>query len=235
MSMIAFLRFRFCYQQNSYFRPPQLPYVLRYYVDSLDISSNLVQEAAMFRLHFIFEDSSLFLCAAKSVQDVPLAAFVCLMRMGFFELTVTSTEPPENKNEPISRPLLELHARNDLLEIRTCADSLAALAVIAQYLANEGSAAAATSGSRMEKDDRTSIGGSIRDDVAGPVLNGSLDEVWIFISTKGSGDDCRNFLGLERRWRIFGREIARYDGLGYGGRDYATSEIESLKKCERRR
>jgi len=92
--------------------------VLRLNVDSFDISTNIVQEAAMFRFHVILEELSVFLSdkirPARDLQSgvkfnhprnseckVPrhelpsnLNDFLCLIKMGFFQLMLTNHEPP---------------------------------------------------------------------------------------------------------------------------------------------
>lgn len=90
-----------------------MPLVLRLNLDSLDISTNIVQEAAMFRFRVILENLNVFLsdkirhfsrvsslnfdCDSNAPNfELPssLQDFICLLKTGFFQLVLTNHEPP---------------------------------------------------------------------------------------------------------------------------------------------
>lgn len=112
----------------------------------------------MFRFHIILEDSSLFVTdkartSADVAYNLTLRDYVCLMKMGFFELILTNFEPPGDDDVDRQRPLQEIHVHNDSLEIRTCPDSFAVLTSILKYLAVGGDGTATET---VESSDATS-------------------------------------------------------------------------------
>ena len=99
------------------------------------------------RFRFIIEDSALHLCD-RSINDVcDFDEFVSVLDMGTFELSLkfNSGESDEiesrnlkNKNKKKKQPQFELTMSNNMLNVRTCADSCSALMKLVQYFASDG-------------------------------------------------------------------------------------------------
>ncbi|KFD57607.1 hypothetical protein M513_01710 [Trichuris suis] len=117
-----------CWNLSVVHRPRAAPLVVLVNVNSVNMASNLAMDAAVFRLHFIIEDSALYLlklpAGKSSASELAIKDFVCLMRMGFFDLVVTC------RGQPNGQAAFDFHARNDSLHLYTCSDSAALLAVL---------------------------------------------------------------------------------------------------------
>uniref|UniRef100_A0A914VF89 Autophagy-related protein 2 n=1 Tax=Plectus sambesii TaxID=2011161 RepID=A0A914VF89_9BILA len=125
------------------------PLKLRLVVDSCDVSSRIVQQFAVMKLQCLFEEAKLYMCGKpererhvnfnrqQPYQGLLPEDFVCLMRMGLFDLEVTVAQemmlsdeqkasmPDRKVND--DTPMMEIKCRNDMLKIWTCADSLVML------------------------------------------------------------------------------------------------------------
>ncbi|KAI8514937.1 Autophagy protein [Branchiostoma belcheri] len=117
------------------YRPVHLPMRAMLTMEKLSISSNIVVDSAISVLRFIVDDSALYLSAnVRDQGPVDLKRnYVCVMDMGLFELKLTLNEGSDTK-----QPRFDLKASNNMLHIRTCSDSLAALMALLQYLAEDG-------------------------------------------------------------------------------------------------
>jgi len=86
-----------------------------------------------FVLRFIIEDSALHLCD-RSVNDAcDFDEFVRVLDMGTFELSLKFSSGQDKK-----QPLMDLSMTNNMLNVRTCADSCIALMKLIQYFASDG-------------------------------------------------------------------------------------------------
>uniref|UniRef100_A0A5S6QFN4 Autophagy-related protein 2 n=1 Tax=Trichuris muris TaxID=70415 RepID=A0A5S6QFN4_TRIMR len=116
-----------CWNLSIQHRPTVAPLVVFVNVSSVDMATNLAMDAAVFKLHFIIEDSALYMlnlpAPGDSENELAVKDFVCLMRMGFFDFVVTC------RGQPDGQPAFDFHARNDILHLHTCSDSAALLAV----------------------------------------------------------------------------------------------------------
>ncbi|KRY55036.1 Autophagy-related protein 2 -like protein B, partial [Trichinella britovi] len=116
------------------YRPPELGMTLLVNVNNADVSTSIDLGESLFRLNFIVEDSSLFL-APHGEGRLSIGEFVCLMKMGFFNVLLSiSTDDSETEDQADRRVQYKLQARNDALHLYTCADSCAALLVIFRHL-----------------------------------------------------------------------------------------------------
>ncbi|KRX96179.1 Autophagy-related protein 2 -like protein A [Trichinella pseudospiralis] len=128
------------------YRAAELDMTMLINVNNADVSTSIDLQESLFRLNFIIEDSSLFL-APHGESRLSLGEFVCLMKMGFFNvlLSICTKEDGEEEEEDDDdddnddgegsrRTQYKLQARNDALHLYTCADSCAALLLIFRHL-----------------------------------------------------------------------------------------------------
>ncbi|KRZ36225.1 Autophagy-related protein 2 -like protein A, partial [Trichinella pseudospiralis] len=128
------------------YRAAELDMTMLINVNNADVSTSIDLQESLFRLNFIIEDSSLFL-APHGESRLSLGEFVCLMKMGFFNvlLSICTKEDGEEEEEEEDdddnddgegsrRTQYKLQARNDALHLYTCADSCAALLLIFRHL-----------------------------------------------------------------------------------------------------
>ncbi|KAK3878072.1 hypothetical protein Pcinc_017284 [Petrolisthes cinctipes] len=116
------------------YRPLHLPLRALLTVDACSISSNLTISSDANVLHFIIEDAALFLSDKLSARAIDLKKnYVCVADMGVFELRLKMVEDPKEK-----KPKIDLIASNNIIHIRTCADSCKALLELMIYLASDG-------------------------------------------------------------------------------------------------
>ncbi|VDP04178.1 unnamed protein product [Soboliphyme baturini] len=130
-------------------------YIAYVFVESLDISTNFLKEASLFRLRFIIQDSSMFLGEAEerlppsspqlSAATPSISDLVCLMRMGLCEFRLTYQESCDQFSDE-RVPRLDLSSKNDVLHLYTCADSFCALkSIVAELCESSSSEAKQTS------------------------------------------------------------------------------------------
>lgn len=116
------------------YRPLYLPMRTMLTVDAFSISSNLTISSDTNVLHFIIEDAALFLSDKLSLHTVDLKKnYVCVADIGVFELCLRMVEDLKEK-----KPKIDLVASNNIIHIRTCADSCKALLELLIYLASDG-------------------------------------------------------------------------------------------------
>nr|UXP86414.1 atg2 [Procambarus clarkii] len=116
------------------YRPLHLPLRAMLTVDACSISSNLTISSDANVLHFIIEDAALFLSDKLSVRNVDLKKnYICVADLGVFELCLRMVEDMKEK-----KPKIDLLASNNMIHIRTCADSCKALLELMIYLASDG-------------------------------------------------------------------------------------------------
>ncbi|KAK7082787.1 Autophagy protein [Halocaridina rubra] len=116
------------------YRPLYLPFRTLLTVDAFSISSNLTISSDTNVLHFIIEDAALFLSDKLLLRSVDLKKnYVCVADIGVFELCLRMVEDLKGK-----KPKVDLVASNNVIHIRTCADSCKALLELLIYLASDG-------------------------------------------------------------------------------------------------
>ncbi|KAK8735432.1 hypothetical protein OTU49_005389 [Cherax quadricarinatus] len=116
------------------YRPLHLPLRAMLTVDACSISSNLTLASDVNVLHFIIEDAALFLSDKLSVRSVDLKKnYICVADLGVFELCLRMLIDKKEK-----KPKFDLLASNNMIHVRTCADSCKALLELLIYFASDG-------------------------------------------------------------------------------------------------
>ncbi|XP_011303463.1 autophagy-related protein 2 homolog B [Fopius arisanus] len=115
------------------YRPVYLPMRSMLTLGSFNVSSNIAAKTNTSTLRFIAEDIALFI-SEKLGNNVDLRRdYVCVMDLGLFELSLRLNEKMCGGG-----PRVDLRASNNVLHIRTCADSGRALTQLLTYFANDG-------------------------------------------------------------------------------------------------
>uniref|UniRef100_A0A8C1FWK0 Autophagy related 2B n=1 Tax=Cyprinus carpio TaxID=7962 RepID=A0A8C1FWK0_CYPCA len=110
------------------YRPLYLPVRSLLTVETFSISSSVSLDHSSSSLRIILDEAALFLSDKINAVSVNLARdYVQVVDMGTLELRITATEPR-----------FELRCSSDVIHIRTCADSCAALMNLIQYIASYG-------------------------------------------------------------------------------------------------
>ncbi|XP_051942954.1 autophagy-related protein 2 homolog B-like isoform X1 [Hippocampus zosterae] len=119
------------------YRPLYLPLRSLLVVETFSISSNVSLDHSSSTLRIILDEAALFLSDKCNVVSVNLARdYVQVLDMGTLELRITAVKP--DANEKPTEPRFELRCSSDVIHIRTCADSCAALMNLIQYIASYG-------------------------------------------------------------------------------------------------
>ncbi|XP_038074084.1 autophagy-related protein 2 homolog A-like [Patiria miniata] len=115
------------------YRPLHLPLRTYLMAETLSISSNLVYEAKESLLRFLVDDAAVFLSDQCKERSVDIRSnYVCVLDLGMLEISLRmSTDKDKN-------PKIDLKVSNNMVHLRTCADSCTALARLILYLANDG-------------------------------------------------------------------------------------------------
>uniref|UniRef100_A0A3Q2YJF4 Autophagy related 2B n=1 Tax=Hippocampus comes TaxID=109280 RepID=A0A3Q2YJF4_HIPCM len=114
------------------YRPFYLPLRSLLVVETFSISSNVSLDHSSSTLRIILDEAALFLSDKCNVVSVNLARdYVQVLDMGTLELRITAVKPD-------TEPRFELRCSSDVIHIRTCADSCAALMNLIQYIASYG-------------------------------------------------------------------------------------------------
>ncbi|CAG0883695.1 unnamed protein product [Darwinula stevensoni] len=117
------------------YRPLNLPLRAMITVESFTVSGNLASQTSTSLLRFIIEDGELWL--SDQVSDIPTvslhAHYACVVEVGLFDITLRLCNRKDTKN-----PRVDFHATNNVVHIRTCADSFQALTDLIKYLASKG-------------------------------------------------------------------------------------------------
>ncbi|XP_044263557.1 autophagy-related protein 2 homolog A isoform X3 [Tribolium madens] len=123
------------------YRPKYLPLRSAITLGNFSISSHLSAEVNTSTLRFIAEECGLFL-SQKGVKKTVLPYtgpvdlkrdYVNVIDLGLFEISLKTSD---KKN--FDTPHFDLRASNNIIHIRTCADSARALTQLIKYLANYG-------------------------------------------------------------------------------------------------
>ncbi|XP_052770169.1 autophagy-related protein 2 homolog B-like [Mya arenaria] len=116
------------------YRPEYLPLRSVILAESFSISSNIVAESAISLLRFVLEEGSLFIGSHVRKSNVDLRHdYVCVADISRLEILLRSN----TGNNP-HFPKTDLSVSSNLVNIRTCADSLTAIINLLQYVAGDG-------------------------------------------------------------------------------------------------
>ncbi|XP_050712970.1 autophagy-related protein 2 homolog A-like [Eriocheir sinensis] len=116
------------------YRPLHLPLRAMLTVDTCSISSNMTLGSDVSVVHLIIEDAALFLSDKLNANTVDIKKnYVCVADLGVFEMSLRLIDITKNK-----LPRIDLIASNNVIHIRTCADSCKALLDLMIYLAGDG-------------------------------------------------------------------------------------------------
>uniref|UniRef100_A0A8B9LWH5 Autophagy related 2B n=1 Tax=Astyanax mexicanus TaxID=7994 RepID=A0A8B9LWH5_ASTMX len=109
------------------YRPLYLPVRSLLTVETFSISSSVSLDHSSSSLRIILDEAALFLSDKSNAVSVNLARdYVQVVDMGTLELRITT------------EPRFELRCSSDVIHIRTCSDSCAALMNLIQYIASYG-------------------------------------------------------------------------------------------------
>uniref|UniRef100_A0A3B3H8W3 Autophagy related 2B n=1 Tax=Oryzias latipes TaxID=8090 RepID=A0A3B3H8W3_ORYLA len=113
------------------YRPLHLPVRSLVMVETFSISSSVSLDNSSSTLRIILDEAAIFLSDKCNTVSVNLARdYVQVVDMGTLELRITAVKPLE--------PRFELRCSSDVIHIRTCSDSCAALMNLIQYVASYG-------------------------------------------------------------------------------------------------
>lgn len=116
------------------YRPLHLPLRAMLTVDACSISSNMTLGSDVSVVQLIIEDAALFLSDKLNVSTVDIKKnYVCVADLGVFEMSLKLIDASKNK-----LPRIDLIASNNVIHIRTCADSFKALLELMIYVAGDG-------------------------------------------------------------------------------------------------
>lgn len=119
------------------YRPLHLPTRALLTVETFSISRSVALDKLASTLRIILDEAALYLSDKCNAVAVNLNRdYVRLMDMGLLELTITAVKPGADGER--TKPRFELHCSSDVIHIRTCSDSCAALMNLIQYIANYG-------------------------------------------------------------------------------------------------
>ncbi|XP_066992632.2 autophagy-related protein 2 homolog A [Anabrus simplex] len=152
------------------YRPLHLPLKSVITMGSFSVSSNIAAQTSTSTLRFIAEDAALFISDKTRPQVDLRRDYVCVLDLGLFELSLRLCQNPGS-------PRVDLRASNNVLHVRTCADSGRALTELLTYFASDGDLRPVE-----EQQGTKSDGGS-----AGP----STDSI-LLNTSESAGDDNEN-------------------------------------------
>ncbi|XP_077587556.1 autophagy-related protein 2 homolog B isoform X1 [Stigmatopora nigra] len=120
------------------YRPFNLPLRSLLLVETFSISSSVSLDHSSSTLRIIMDEAALFLSdKCSNAATVNLARdYVQVVGMGTLELRITAVKPAMDGK--LTEPRFELRCSSDVIHIRTCADSCAALMNLIQYIASYG-------------------------------------------------------------------------------------------------
>lgn len=119
------------------YRPLYLPLRSLVVVETFSISSSVSLDHSSSTLRILLDETALFLSDKNNAVSVNLARdYVQVVDMGTLELRITAVKPAMDGK--LSEPKFELRCSSDIIHIRTCSDSCAALMNLIQYVASYG-------------------------------------------------------------------------------------------------
>uniref|UniRef100_A0A3P8RJN2 Autophagy related 2B n=1 Tax=Amphiprion percula TaxID=161767 RepID=A0A3P8RJN2_AMPPE len=121
------------------YRPLYLPLRSLLIVETFSISSSVSLDHSSSTLRIILDEAALFLSDKSNAVSVNLVRdYVQVVDMGTLELRITAVKPGIDGKLVRSEPRFELRCSSDVIHIRTCSDSCAALMNLIQYVASYG-------------------------------------------------------------------------------------------------
>ncbi|KAK7903896.1 hypothetical protein WMY93_016503 [Mugilogobius chulae] len=156
------------------YRPLYLPLRSLVFVETFSISSSVSLDHSSSTLRILLDETSLFLSDKNNAVSVNLARdYVQVVDMGTLELRITAIKPEVDGK--MSEPKFELRCSSDIIHIRTCSDSCAALMNLIQYVASYGdlvppSEHEAKQSSKQSTSLKTKVEGSTRSTTPMPLL-----------------------------------------------------------------
>ncbi|XP_032478666.1 autophagy-related protein 2 homolog B isoform X4 [Phocoena sinus] len=130
------------------YRPLYLPIRSLLTVETFSVSSSVALDKSSSTLRIILDEAALHLSDKCNTVTVNLNRdYVRVMDMGLLELTITAVKSDSDGEQtflsffpcPVqTEPHFELHCSSDVVHIRTCSDSCAALMNLIQYIASYG-------------------------------------------------------------------------------------------------
>ncbi|XP_077766625.1 autophagy-related protein 2 homolog B isoform X3 [Canis aureus] len=125
------------------YRPLYLPIRSLLTVETFSISSSVALDKSSSTLRIILDEAALHLSDKCNTVTINLSRdYVRVMDMGLLELTITAMKSDSDGEQ--TEPRFELHCSSDIVHIRTCSDSCAALMNLIQYIASYGDLHAAS-------------------------------------------------------------------------------------------
>ncbi|XP_066550604.1 autophagy-related protein 2 homolog B isoform X1 [Amia ocellicauda] len=119
------------------YRPLYLPIRSLLTVETFSISSSVSLDRSSSTLRIILDEAALFLSDKCNAVSVNLNRdYVQVVDMGLLELRITAAKP--GVDGEMTEPRFELRCSSDVIHIRTCSDSCAALMNLIQYIASYG-------------------------------------------------------------------------------------------------
>ncbi|XP_030641970.1 autophagy-related protein 2 homolog B isoform X2 [Chanos chanos] len=119
------------------YRPLYLPVRSLLTVETFSISSSVSLDHSSSTLRIILDEAALFLSDKINAVSVNLARdYVQVVDMGTLELRIMAVKP--GADGEMKEPRFELRCSSDVIHIRTCSDSCAALMNLIQYVASYG-------------------------------------------------------------------------------------------------
>lgn len=122
-------------------RPLHLPLKSMITAGSFSISSNIAAQTSTSTLRFMAEDAALFISNKTGPRHLSSPVdlqkdYVCVLDWGLFELSLRLCDRGGEQNK--GSPRVDLRASNNILHVRTCADSGKALTDLLTYFASDG-------------------------------------------------------------------------------------------------
>ncbi|XP_053785030.1 autophagy-related protein 2 homolog B isoform X2 [Desmodus rotundus] len=119
------------------YRPLYLPIRSLLTVETFSVSSSVALDKSSSTLRIILDEAALHLSDKCNIVTINLSRdYVRVMDMGLLELTITAVKSDSDGEQTDSR--FELHCSSDVVHVRTCSDSCAALMNLIQYMASYG-------------------------------------------------------------------------------------------------
>lgn len=154
------------------YRPLYLPIRSLLTVETFSISSSVSLDKSSSTLRIILDEAALYLSDKCNTVTVNLNRdYVQVMDMGLLELTITAVKSDSDDGEQ-TQPRFELHCSSDIVHIRTCSDSCAALMNLIQYIASYGDLHVSSKAEEKTRAPhrKTKVDSSGRTSSRGPVL-----------------------------------------------------------------
>ncbi|XP_058423633.1 autophagy-related protein 2 homolog B isoform X2 [Diceros bicornis minor] len=151
------------------YRPLYLPIRSLLTVETFSVSSSVALDKSSSTLRIILDEAALYLSDKCNTVTINLNRdYVRVMDMGLLELTITAVKSDSDGEQ--TEPRFELHCSSDVVHIRTCSDSCAALMNLIQYIASYGDLHAAHKAEVKPGAPQREVDSSGRSSSRGPIL-----------------------------------------------------------------